>query len=68
MDIKGAYIVQEKFLVLCREKPDTPLLHFVDFLLQTLQRDALPLFNLLRSKYKPSLDRDPNFQKVRMID
>ncbi|GAQ81470.1 hypothetical protein KFL_000810110 [Klebsormidium nitens] len=40
----------------------SPLMHFIDFLLQTLERDALPLFNLLRHKYKPSLERDPSFQ------
>jgi len=37
----------------------TPLLRCVRFLLQTLERDALPLFRLLMYKYKPSLQRDP---------
>ena len=37
---------------------DAPLLHFCDFLLQTLQREgALPLFQLLRRRYAPALSR-----------
>ncbi|KAG0623105.1 hypothetical protein M758_3G148600 [Ceratodon purpureus] len=43
--------------------PDSPLLHFVKFLLSTLERDALPLFRMLRQKYKPSLDRDPSLEE-----
>jgi len=43
--------------------PQTPLVHFLGFLLPTLERDALPLFNFLRNKYKPSIERDPSFQK-----
>jgi len=42
---------------------DTPLLHFIKFLLLTLERDALPLFRMLRQKYKPSLDRDPSLDE-----
>lgn len=30
-----------------------------------LQRDALPLFNMLRQNYKSSLDREPAFYEVR---
>lgn len=45
------------------EFPDSPLMHFVKFLLATLERDALPLFRMLRQKYKPSLDRDPSFDE-----
>lgn len=29
-----------------------------------LERDALPLFRMLRQKYKPSLDRDPSLDEV----
>jgi hypothetical protein len=47
--------------------PSTPLMRFMDFLLKTLERDALPLFKTLRSKYKPSLDRDPSFHSVSLI-
>ena len=38
---------------------DSPLLQYVHFLLRTLEYDAAPLFTLLRSKYKASLNRDP---------
>lgn len=51
-----------------------PLIHFCDFLLQTLmvrcyqdsleQRDAAPLFNLLKEKYDSELRRDPELSKV----
>ena len=51
-----------------------PLIHFCDFLLQTLsvrtaariyaQRDAAPVFNLLKDKYASELKRDPSFDKV----
>jgi hypothetical protein len=46
-----------------KEFPDTPLMHFIRFLLSTLERDALPLFRILRQKYKPSIDRDPTFDE-----
>lgn len=46
-----------------QEFPNSPLLHFVKFLLSTLERDALPLFRMLRQKYKPSLDRDPSLDE-----
>lgn len=39
--------------------PTSPLTRYVGFLLKTLERDALPLFRLLRMKYAPSLQRDP---------
>jgi len=40
---------------------DTPLIHFVQFLLKTVERDASPLFQMLRQKYAPSLERDTAF-------
>jgi len=47
--------------------PDTmkevPLFNFCRFLLLTLERDALPLFEQLRSKYAPSIARDPTFDQ-----
>ena len=36
---------------------DTPLLRFIGYLLRTLERDAYPLFQVLRSKYAPSIAR-----------
>eukprot|EP00246_Nothoceros_aenigmaticus_P015757 TRINITY_DN678_c0_g1_i2.p1 TRINITY_DN678_c0_g1~~TRINITY_DN678_c0_g1_i2.p1 ORF type:complete len:320 (+),score=44.23 TRINITY_DN678_c0_g1_i2:353-1312(+) len=43
--------------------PDSPLMHFIKFLLLTLERDALPLFRMLRENYKASLERDPCFDE-----
>lgn len=40
---------------------DTPLINFLSFLLQTLERDAVPLFQMLRQKYATSLARDESF-------
>jgi len=45
------------------ELPQTPLMNFLRFLLATVERDALPLFELLRDKYKLSLARDPSFNQ-----
>lgn len=44
---------------------DTPLFNYTRFLLLTLERDALPLFDLLRGTYQKSLQRDPTFTQVR---
>lgn len=44
--------------------PRSELIQFITFLLQTLQRDALPLFSMLREKYKSSIDREPAFNEV----
>ncbi|XP_031743588.1 Golgi to ER traffic protein 4 homolog isoform X2 [Cucumis sativus] len=41
------------------ELPDSELIEFIVYLLLTLQRDALPLFNMLRANYKSSLEREP---------
>lgn len=41
----------------------TPLSNFIKFLLLTLERDARPLFEHLVDKYKPSISRDPTFEK-----
>jgi len=40
-------------------KINTPLVNFIRFLLLTLERDAHPLFEILKQKYAPSLSRDP---------
>ncbi|PON64341.1 Golgi to ER traffic protein [Trema orientale] len=52
--------VEEKQL----ELPQSDLIQFIIFLLQTLQRDALPLFNMLKVNYKSSIDRDPSFKEL----
>ncbi len=43
---------------------DTPLVHFVGFLLLTLQRPAGPLLGLLLRKYDTALKRDPEFHRL----
>jgi hypothetical protein len=61
-DLKNANTIyqlwRERFPTL-----DTPLMNFLNFLLQTLERDALPLFVLLREKYKQTLERDQYFNQ-----
>ncbi|XVF83304.1 hypothetical protein PTKIN_Ptkin16aG0476100 [Pterospermum kingtungense] len=44
--------------------PQSDLIQFITFLLQTLERDALPLFNMLRVNYKSSIDREPAFSEL----
>ncbi|KAK0592085.1 hypothetical protein LWI29_012980 [Acer saccharum] len=39
-------------------------MQFISYLLQTLQRDAFPLFSMLRTNYKPSIDREPAFNEM----
>ncbi|KAI3520218.1 hypothetical protein L1887_09497 [Cichorium endivia] len=46
------------------EFPESELMRFIDYLLQTLMRDALPLFNMLRQKFNSSIDRDPMFNEL----
>ncbi|KAJ6986940.1 hypothetical protein NC653_020239 [Populus alba x Populus x berolinensis] len=44
--------------------PQSDLIQFINYLLPTLQRDALPLFNMLRTNYKSSIDREPAFNEL----
>ncbi|KAL2324748.1 hypothetical protein Fmac_023806 [Flemingia macrophylla] len=44
--------------------PRTELMQFINYLLQTLERDALPLFNMLRANFKASLEREPAFSEM----
>lgn len=46
------------------EFPQSDLIQFLIYLLQTLQRDALPLFNMLKTSYKTSIERDPAFNEL----
>jgi len=41
-----------------------PLMNFVQFLLLTLERDAYQFYVKLTEKYAPSLERDPQFEKL----
>nr|XP_025621266.1 Golgi to ER traffic protein 4 homolog isoform X2 [Arachis hypogaea] len=46
------------------EFPKSELMQFITYLLQTMERDALPLFNMLRVNYKSSIDREPAFHEM----
>ncbi|XP_061373934.1 protein GET4 [Gastrolobium bilobum] len=46
------------------EIPRTDLMQFINYLLPTMERDALPLFNMLRANFKSSIDRDPTFNEM----
>ncbi|XP_052199284.1 protein GET4 isoform X2 [Diospyros lotus] len=46
------------------EFPKSDLMQFITYLLPTLQRDALPLFSMLRQSYKFSIDREPVFNEL----
>jgi len=46
----------------CREVEQDPLIHFIQFLLKTCERDAGELFDVLRDKYERVLRRDPEFE------
>ena len=45
------------------EPPDTPLMHFIGFLLRACERDAAPLFQVLQQRYARSIARDPAFEQ-----
>ena len=63
---KGNLNMANKVYSLIQQKLEltTPLMHFCQFLLATLERDAYPLFKLLREKYEPELQRDPSFNSL----
>jgi hypothetical protein len=63
-NLKDANIVFTRFLDASQSLAETPLVNFLKFLLLTLERDAYPLFEVLRKKYEPSLSRDPNLRSV----
>ncbi|CAL5365687.1 unnamed protein product [Camellia sinensis] len=44
--------------------PRSDLMQFINYLLLTLQRDALPLFNVLTQTYKSAIDREPVFYEL----
>ncbi|OAY45910.1 protein GET4 [Manihot esculenta] len=46
------------------ELPKSDLMRYVNYLLPTLQRDSLPLFNMLRVSYKATLDKEPVFNEL----
>ncbi|XP_057423180.1 protein GET4 [Lotus japonicus] len=46
------------------ELPQTDLMQFIVYLLQTMERDAFPLFNMLRGNYKSCIEREPAFNEM----
>ncbi|CAK8573229.1 unnamed protein product [Lathyrus sativus] len=46
------------------EFPKTDLMQFINFLLQTMERDAFPLFNMLRANFKACIEREPAFNEL----
>ncbi|KAK7846489.1 golgi to er traffic protein 4 like protein [Quercus suber] len=44
--------------------PQSDLIQFIIYLLQIMQRDALPLFNMLQASYKTSIEREPAFNEL----
>ncbi|CAJ1976804.1 unnamed protein product [Sphenostylis stenocarpa] len=44
--------------------PKSELMQFINYLLRTLERDALPLFNMLRANFRPSIEREPAFNEM----
>ncbi|KDO24839.1 hypothetical protein SPRG_09672 [Saprolegnia parasitica CBS 223.65] len=64
-NLRDANIVLTEFLA---ARPlDTPLINCVKFILRTLERDALPLFQLLQERYAYALSRDPSFRNFMSI-
>jgi len=56
-NLKDANVVLDCTLQTVREP--TPMHNFLRFLLLVLERDAAPLFQDLRRRYAPTIDRDP---------
>ncbi|ETK78310.1 hypothetical protein F441_15930 [Phytophthora nicotianae CJ01A1] len=60
-NLRDANKVYEAYVAKCQSvgRPvDLPLFNFTRFLLLTLERDALPLFQMLQERYAPALARD----------
>ena len=60
-DMKNANIVYKEFIG--QAQLDTPLVHYLMFLLKTCERQAAPLFQTLNAKYSIALSRDASLQK-----
>ncbi|XP_076955991.1 protein GET4-like [Bidens hawaiensis] len=67
-NLRDANNIMDEIEKLARVKeldfPDSELMRFINYLLQTLMRDALPLFNMLRQKFSSSIERDPMFNEL----
>ncbi|KAG6611125.1 uncharacterized protein IUM83_15915 [Phytophthora cinnamomi] len=64
-NLRDANKVHEMYVAKCQSagRPvDLPLFNFTRFLLLTLERDALPLFQMLQERYAPALARDSSLK------
>jgi tetratricopeptide (TPR) repeat protein len=64
-NLKDANTVYQEYLLLNTSLPQSPLINCLRFLLLTLERDAYPLFEIIRKRYRISIERDPSFQQVK---
>ncbi|KAH0856516.1 hypothetical protein HID58_084777 [Brassica napus] len=58
-NMKDANILMDEIKKQAETLSESDLLQFITYLLETLQRDALPLFSMLRMKFKSCIDREP---------
>jgi len=58
-DVQAAKTVFKSYQDICQLS--SPLIHFIEFVLLTVERDAGPLFEMLRQKYAISIARDSAF-------
>ncbi|OWY97101.1 hypothetical protein PHMEG_00032456 [Phytophthora megakarya] len=64
-NLRDANKVYEVYVAKCQSEGrpvDLPLFNFTRFLLLTLERDALPLFQMLQERYAPALARDSSLK------
>ncbi|CEG38706.1 Uncharacterized conserved protein [Plasmopara halstedii] len=64
-NLRDANKVYEVYVAKCQNasRPvDLPLFNFTRYLLLTLERDALPLFQMLQDRYAPALARDASLK------
>ena len=68
-DLRGAHAVLDGAMTRMRteeseEVSRDPLIHFVQFVMRTCEREAGELFDVLRERYAPALQRDEGLQAV----
>ncbi|CAH0479210.1 unnamed protein product [Peronospora belbahrii] len=69
-NLRDANKVYEAYVAKCQSAGrsiDLPLFNFTRFLLLTLERDALPLFQMLEERYAPALARDSSLKSYLSI-
>ncbi|CAH0489146.1 unnamed protein product [Peronospora farinosa] len=69
-NLRDANKVYDSYVTKCKSagRPiDLPLFNFTRFILLTLERDALPLFQMLEERYAPALARDASLKSYLSI-